>query len=323
MKKILPLSFILFLQIIPIWTYAGDDEKLIPSYEITKNEEDNSLTNKEALFVFTFKNIPWPARIQGSCNGLQKTVMTTSKGEHVLKTIPGKYIFQFYYSEEFFEIYTDSIEIKPGYKIEININFESSIYPVMSEKPVIYVYPNKTTKVNIQLDVKGEFTFTYPPYNNGWDLMADPNGTLHINNKEYQYLFWDGNTNINVAKINWSEGFVVNKNELLSFLENKLFKMGLNSKESQDYITYWYPLMSKNENNYIHFLFNEEYDEYAHITVDPKPNSMFRVYMMWVNAEDMGEVQLTEQIIPSFDRNGFTVVEWGGAQLHQMPKLGL
>ncbi len=316
-KSITALVWLLLLT--PFISHAEPRKELIPSYEITKNEADKSLTPKEALFVFTFKNISWPAKIKGACNGVQKTISTSSKGEYSLKTIPGKYIFQFYYNEEFYEIYTDSIKIEPGYRIEININFESSLYPAIMDKPVIYAYAPASTAVHIQLDLKGELLFTYPQYINGWDFTTGSQGTIQMENHEYKYLFWEGTTDINSNKTDWNEGFVVERKNLLLFLEKVLGQMGLSSMEQQDYITYWYPLMNKNEKNYVHFLFNEEYNEYASISVTPKPDNMFRVYMLWANAEGMEEIKLKDQVIPSFKHEGFTLVEWGGSQLTHIP----
>ena len=312
----------LLMSIFPFIVYnnyaMGNDRKHV-DYQITKNIVDNSLSNTEALFVFTFKNVSEgffiQSNIKASCNGIEKNIKPDLKGQYSLKLVPGKYTFQFFYNEDFYEIQTDSIKIEPAHRIEITVNFESSYFPVQMRKPVIYVYPQQTTPVNIKLDLKGEFIFTYPQYNNGWSFTADPNGTIHMNNKEYQYLFWDGNTNINAHEISWNEGFVVNTNELLGFLENKLTVMGLNSKEQQDFITYWYPLMSVNKKNYIHFVFNEDYNQYANISVTPKPDNMFRVYMIWANADEIKDIKITEQNIPSLKREGFTIVEWGGSQI--------
>jgi hypothetical protein len=299
--------------------FARLGNKIIPDYQITRNERDPSIPKEKSVFVFNFKNIPLPAKITGACNGLQKKIRTNTQGQYILNLNPGKYVFQLYYNNQYFEITTDSINILPGYRIDVEVYFQSSIYPVESKKPVIYLYPQITTPVNIQLDLKGELGFTYPLYNHGWEVVAEPNGTLHIDDKTYAYLFWDGTTQLNMATIPWNEGFIVPTSQLLNFLESTLTTMGLSSTESQDFITYWYPAMSKNEQNYIHFLWNDTYDEYAHITVNPKPDQMFRVYMIWTNAADLNGLQPTPQSIPSFTRNGFTLVEWGGTQLNELP----
>ena len=45
-------------------------------------------------------------------------------------------------------------------------------------KPVIYLYPEEETDVTVQLDFNGTLTTTYPAYNGGWTITAQPDGTL-------------------------------------------------------------------------------------------------------------------------------------------------
>ena len=60
-----------------------------------------------------------------------------------------------------------------------------------SEKPVIYLYPEQAQEVYVQLELDGEFTCTYPEYDNGWKVKAYPDGTLRDQDtgKEYNYLY--------------------------------------------------------------------------------------------------------------------------------------
>ena len=46
------------------------------------------------------------------------------------------------------------------------------------KKPVIYFYPQETTEVDIKLTLDGEFIATYPKYNDGQKIVAEPDGTL-------------------------------------------------------------------------------------------------------------------------------------------------
>ncbi|MCR2013833.1 hypothetical protein NSB31_29720, partial [Bacillus cereus] len=45
-------------------------------------------------------------------------------------------------------------------------------------KPVIYLYPAEEKTINVKLDYDGELTSTYPTYNDGWSVKANPDGTL-------------------------------------------------------------------------------------------------------------------------------------------------
>jgi len=291
----------------------------IPSYYVSKNSLDKNLKKDEAVFYINFStndNGTVKNTVKWAYNGKTINQKPDANGNIILKTKPGKYVLQFYYNSDYNEVKTDSIAIKPGYKIEIKVNFESSKFPVIADKPVIYVYPQNTTTVNIKLNFKGTLGFTYPKYTNGWNFIADSNGTLNIGNKKYHYLFYDGAMDLNSQNIKLNEGFVVNKNNLVTFFEEKLTKMGLNSKEINDYITYWAPLMSANENNYVHFMFDKEYSQYSSIEISPKPDNVFRIFMVWYKLGGAISIKLNEQKIESFTRTRFTVVEWGGAQIN-------
>ncbi|MBQ2795415.1 MAG: hypothetical protein IJM98_01770 [Oscillospiraceae bacterium] len=70
--------------------------------------------------------------------------------------------------------------------------------------------------------------------------------------------------------------------------------------------------MQENPYNLISFS-GEEYSEIAKLKVDPKPDSVLRVHMMWKALEN--PVDIEPQEIKGFERKGFTLVEWGGTKL--------
>ena len=64
-------------------------------------------------------------------------------------------------------------------------------------KPVVYLYPEEETQVTVQLDYAGELTCTYPAYNDGWTVIASPDGTLTDGEGQtYSYLYWEGKDNV-------------------------------------------------------------------------------------------------------------------------------
>lgn len=179
-----------------------------------------------------------------------------------------------------------------------------------AEKPVIYLYPEQETKVEIQLDYDGTLVCTYPEYNNGWNVIAQPDGTLcDTSGKTYSYLFWEGNTD---ATYDFSKGFVVKGSETAEFLEEKLSEIGLNAKEANEFIVYWLPRMQANEYNLITFQ-TEAYTDVAKLHITPEPDSMLRVFMAYKELEK--PIEIEEPTIAPFERKGFTVVEWGGAEV--------
>lgn len=181
---------------------------------------------------------------------------------------------------------------------------------VCDEKPVIYLYPEKEMEVKVQLDYDGKLVCTYPEYDNGWNVVAQPDGTLcDYSGKTYSYLFWEGNTH---ATYEFSKGFVVKGAETAEFLEEKLSEIGLNAKEANEFIVYWLPRMQENKYNLITFQ-TKAYTDVAKLHITPEPDSVLRVFMAYKELE--APIEIEEPVIAPFERKGFTVVEWGGAEV--------
>lgn len=177
------------------------------------------------------------------------------------------------------------------------------------KKPVIYLYPTEKTDVSVSLNLNGKLICTYPDYNNGWNVTAYPDGKIinKADGKEYSYLYWEGESN---TKYDFSKGFVVKGEDTSKFLQEKLSFMGLTPKEYNEFIVYWLPQMQNNKYNLITFQ-NKAYTENAVLNINPKPDSMLRVFMAYKPLKKFVEVD--EQKLDTFERKGFTVVEWGGA----------
>ena len=179
-------------------------------------------------------------------------------------------------------------------------------------KPVIYLYPEEITEVTVQLDyITGKLTCTYPAYEGGWTVTATPDGTLtDAKGQTYNYLYWEGE---GTEHYDLSEGFCVAGADTATFLEDALAELGLTRREANEFIVYWLPQMEQNPYNLIAFQ-QEAYTEAAKLTVTPAPDSLLRVFMTWKPLE--APVDIPAQELPGFERYGFTVVEWGGTQIH-------
>ena len=179
------------------------------------------------------------------------------------------------------------------------------------EKPVIYLYPTQKTDVDITLDYRGTLSYTYPAYKDGWRVTAYPGGTIinRDDGREYSYLFWEGHGE---ADYDFSRGFVVAGHETEAFLEETLARMGLIPKEYNEFIVYWVPRMKDNAYNLIAFQ-QEAYTESAQLTIDPAPDSLLRVFMAYKVLDE--PMQIPQQEIAGFARQGFAAVEWGGAEI--------
>lgn len=180
----------------------------------------------------------------------------------------------------------------------------------LTEKPVIYLYPEQKTAVSVSLDYAGTLTATYPAYENGWHVTAEPDGTLYDEaGNEYSYLFWEGENN---TDYDFSTGFCVAGADTADFLREKLAEIGLTPREYNEFIVYWLPKMQDNPYNLISFQ-SERYTDTAKLDIDPEPDSVLRVFMAW---KPLHRAQTIEpQTFTPFARDGFTVVEWGGCEV--------
>lgn len=179
-------------------------------------------------------------------------------------------------------------------------------------KPVIYLYPEEETAVTVRLDYAGELTCTYPAIGaeGAWAVTAAPDGTLtDAAGQVYNYLYWEG---VSDGPYDFSEGSCIKGKDTAAFLEEALAQLGLTRREANEFIVYWLPRMEQNPYNLIAFQ-GEAYTSRAQLTVSPAPDSVLRVFMAW-QAMD-APMELPEQELPAFQRQGFTLVEWGGAEI--------
>jgi hypothetical protein len=92
----------------------------------------------------------------------------------------------------------------------------NSTYVPLAEcgKPVIYLYPEKTTDVDVRVEPSGGFSVTEPAYVDGWRVTANPEGQLteRATGRAYPYLFWEGRSNSVYQTPN--RGWVVAKSEV-------------------------------------------------------------------------------------------------------------
>ncbi|MBP3463126.1 MAG: hypothetical protein J6K45_01405 [Clostridia bacterium] len=184
-----------------------------------------------------------------------------------------------------------------------------------ADKPIIYLYPEEETQVTIKLGKPESLTCTYPKYEeeSGWKVTAKPDGTLTYDKtgQELYSLYWEGKNNIDIDE---TEGFVIKGEESSKFLEEKLEKLGLTPRESEEFIVYWLPKLEANKYNFIRFETIEKINEEMPLEIEPQPDTVIRVLMEFKGLEEYKEVK--EQKLETPERNGFVVVEWGGTELN-------
>jgi uncharacterized protein YxeA len=190
-----------------------------------------------------------------------------------------------------------------------DLNCDSNI----AYKPIIYIYPEKEMDLSITLENKEVLTYTYPKYNNIWNIHVNLDGTIYDyeTKRNYYALYWEG---IDNTSIDTSTGFVVAGKDTVSFLEEKLAYLGLNEREINEFIIYWIDKLEGNNYNYIHFRTTDEMNEYMPIKFSTNPDTLIRVMMDYAPLKE--KIEVKEQKLIEKTRSGFTVVEWGGEKIN-------
>jgi hypothetical protein len=184
--------------------------------------------------------------------------------------------------------------------------------PVPSDlgKPVIYLYPPKTTAVSVNVKPTNGIYYSEPTISsNGWNVTAQPSGALTTaDGKVWPYLFWEG---FAANFITPKEGFVVAKQDVSNFFDSKLSFLGLNQKEITDFKDFWLSRLQDKPYYFITFIPQGVFNTYAPLTVSPTPQTVIRVFFDY-RGLDQPVVVAPEKLTAGPARNGFTVVEWGG-----------
>lgn len=205
-------------------------------------------------------------------------------------------------------------------------------------KPVVYLYPEKQTTVHLSFTSPVALNTNIPTYQNGWLVSASPDGVLtdlqpqytdcsKIDNSHtgseyaqracqansYPYIYWSGKS-VENSYPPVTGGWVVERKNLLTFMQGKLNEMGLNDTESGDMTSYWVPKMSEKNAPYyqIGFLQTKEMNAFIPMHVAPKPDSVLRIFLDWKALDSKPRVFPLPQKLEKSSRNGFTYVEWGG-----------
>ena len=91
-------------------------------------------------------------------------------------------------------------------------------------------------------------------------------------------------------------------------------KLGLSDREQADFISFWLPQLKQKEFAFIQFIIDEDYQNHiCKMNIEPKPNSMRRVYMLFTAYDQVMPTDTYKpQPYPSFIRDGYTLIEWGG-----------
>lgn len=193
------------------------------------------------------------------------------------------------------------------------VDYYLSMFNNIVYKPVIYLYPEEETYVSVELGYPEKLTVSYPLYEDGWTVMAAPNGDLvDLETGRGLYaLYYESRSAYDFQMED--DGFVIRGEDTVAFLEEKLSILGLTDHEAEEFIIYWLPILQENPYNYIRFAEVEEVEANMPLAIEPVPDTLIRVLMTWKGLEK--PVTVTEQRLTETVREGFAAVEWGGTEI--------
>jgi hypothetical protein len=174
------------------------------------------------------------------------------------------------------------------------------------DKPNIYIYPTKKTRMTVSLDLPegGKVTESIPEYPKKWkNIRVKPDGT--INNK-YDFLFYEADLPGNWQK---EEGWCIPQKELKFFFMTNLRDYGFNKKEITDFIEWWIPRLTDKPYYKMYPQHTAKINEIVPLKINKDVDSLLRLFY-FIEGSDYNWY-MTEPVIPTFKRDGFVVTEWG------------
>ncbi len=188
----------------------------------------------------------------------------------------------------------------------------SCIYYCMG-KPVIYLYPEKTTLVDVELTIPGFIYVSIPSYpDGGWkNVEAHPDGKLIYKGKEYSNLYYESQVQDVKAP---SNGIFIKTANLKPKLTEITSTLGLNKTEQKEFLEYWLPKLYGLKKPYILFslLDPSEKDRVDHVDINPKPATFIEFLAYFKGVDKPYEIPGLKLPTTPPKRIGFTAVEWGG-----------
>jgi hypothetical protein len=177
-------------------------------------------------------------------------------------------------------------------------------------KPAVYLYPERKTSINVSVFPQGKMLLTIPQYpKNGWDVVADPNGNISYQNERFDYLYYEASLPDELITPP-AEGFVMRYDERALFLTDLVTKLGLNEKETKQFVDYWVPILPKSPYYFVGIMPSETLNELSPLLITPKPKNLIRVTLYFKPLEK--SIPVSHPLLLPVTRDGYTAVEWGG-----------
>jgi hypothetical protein len=180
-------------------------------------------------------------------------------------------------------------------------------------KPVVYLYPEAPTLVDVRVESEGEIVVSDPLYpENGWkNVLAHPDGTLFYQGKQYSELFFE--TEVNDIK-KPEKGIIIKTAQLEEKLDGIVDQLGLIDHEKREFLEFWVPRLKALKSPYIFFsvLDKAEKERLDKVIISPNPDTVIEFIAYFKPIETL-DYDNSLQLPPKPKRVGFVSVEWGGS----------
>ncbi len=179
-------------------------------------------------------------------------------------------------------------------------------------KPVIYLYPEVRTMVDVSILTAGKIVVSNPDYPaGGWkNVLAEPNGALTYEGKKYRELFYETQ-----VKNDWRPkvGIIIKSNLLEQKLGELVYQLGLEENEKKEFLDFWLPRLRALKSNYVLFSLIDTETKEANdkVFINPQPDTRIE-FIAYFKPLALPIVIKPLELPTRPIRRGFTTVEWGG-----------
>jgi hypothetical protein len=120
--------------------------------------------------------------------------------------------------------------------------------------------------------------------------------------------------------------FCINSKKIDTFLNNYLKDIyNLEYKQRSDFITYWLHQLTKKEWCIIQFMEQEVYEKFAELKINPVPDKIWRIFMLFKNSDvfvknclgedDLNKIDVDKKLKIETEKFNFSIVEWGALNI--------